>query len=101
MNAAVVQDRASVPALKDGKLFRDRAYVDGAWVEADSKGRFDVDNPGDGSIIGSVPDMGAAEARRAILAAQAALPVMSGPAMRRAAARERSDGLPKIGLAGT
>ena len=32
---AVVKDRPAVPNLKDPKLFRDRAYVDGAWVEAD------------------------------------------------------------------
>src|SRR4051812_9035742 len=74
MNAAVVQDRTAVPALKDAKLFRDRAYIDGSWVEADSRKRFDVDNPGDGSIVGSVPDMGSAEAKRAIAAAEAALP---------------------------
>src|SRR5687767_11128812 len=58
---AVVKDRSAVPALKDSKLFRDQAYLDGAWVEADSKKRFDVDNPGTGAIVGSVPDMGTAE----------------------------------------
>ena len=76
--AAVVQDRSVFSALKDSKLFRDRAYVDGAWVEADSKKRFDVDNPADGSIIGSVPDMSTAETRRAIAAAEAALPAWRG-----------------------
>ena len=82
---AVVKDRNAVVSLKDAKLFRDRAYVDGAWVDADSGGRFDVDNPGDGSIIGSVPDMGGAEAKRAIAAANAAL-----PAWRALPAKERS-----------
>jgi len=57
---AIAQDRATLPALKDPKLFRDRAYVDGAWVEADNRKRFEVDNPADGSLLGSVPDMGAA-----------------------------------------
>jgi len=71
---AVVKDRAAIPALKDSQLFRDRAYVNGAWVEADSKKRFDVDNPAEGTVLGSVPDMGAAETRRAIEAANAALP---------------------------
>ena len=71
---AVAQDRASPIALKDAALLRDRCFVDGAWLEADSRNRIDVDNPADGSLVGSVPNMGAAEARRAIEAANAALP---------------------------
>src|SRR5438445_7117726 len=85
MNAAVVKDRSALPPLKDTKLFRDRAYVDGAWVEADSRKRIDVDNPADGAIIGSIPEMGAAETKRAIAAAEAAL-----PAWRTLAAKERA-----------
>ena len=83
--SAVVKDRIAIPALKDPKLFRDRAYVNGEWVEADSKARFEVDNPADGSILGSVPDMRTAETRRAIDAANAAL-----PAWRALTAKERS-----------
>jgi len=82
---AIVKDRSAALSLKDPKLFRDRAYVDGAWVEAESRKRFDVDNPADGSILGSVPDMGAAETKRAIDAANAAL-----PAWRALPAKERS-----------
>jgi len=85
MNAAVVKERTAIPSLKDPSLFRDRAYVNGAWVEADGKGRIDVDNPADGMVIGSVPKMGAAETRRAIEAAEAAL-----PAWRALAAKERA-----------
>ena len=69
MNAAVVQERTAVPNLKDPKLFRDKAYIDGAWAEADSRARFSVDNPADGTIVGHVPNMGAAETKRAIAAA--------------------------------
>jgi succinate-semialdehyde dehydrogenase/glutarate-semialdehyde dehydrogenase len=82
---AVVDRKPSPPALKDPSLFRDRCYVDGAWVEADSGRRFDVDNPADGSVVGSVPDMEAAETRRAIEAAARAL-----PAWRALPAKERS-----------
>ncbi len=71
--SAVIKDRAAIPALKDPQLFRDRAYVDGAWTEADGRSRFDVDNPADGSKLGTVPNMGGAETRRAIEAAGAAL----------------------------
>jgi succinate-semialdehyde dehydrogenase/glutarate-semialdehyde dehydrogenase len=85
MNAAVVQDRAAVPNLKDPKLFRESAYIDGAWAEADSRARFEVDNPADGTVVGRVPNMGVAETKRAIAAAEAAL-----PAWRALPAKERS-----------
>jgi len=75
---AIVRDRSSAPTLKDSTLLRDSAYIDGAWAEADSRKRFDVDNPADGSRVASVPDMGAAETRRAIEAAEAALPAWRG-----------------------
>jgi len=84
MNAVAEARRAAIP-LKDPQLFRDRAYVDGQWAEADARKRFDVDNPADATVIGSVPDMGAAETRRAIEAANAAL-----PAWRALPAKERS-----------
>ncbi|QDF97303.1 succinate-semialdehyde dehydrogenase (NADP(+)) [Azoarcus sp. DD4] len=60
--------------LKDRALLRESAYIDGAWVGADDGARFDVTNPADGSRIASVPSLGAAETRRAIAAANAALP---------------------------
>jgi len=58
--------------LKDTALLRQQAYIDGAWCDADSGARFAVTNPADGSVIAHVPDMGAAETRRAIEAANAA-----------------------------
>lgn len=63
-----------VSRLKDPSLFRQQAYVDGAWVDADSGGTVDVDDPATGRKIGTVPDMGAAETRRAIEAANRAWP---------------------------
>jgi succinate-semialdehyde dehydrogenase / glutarate-semialdehyde dehydrogenase len=53
---------------------RDRAFVNGAWVEAKDGRRFEVTDPSNGRIIVSVPRMGAAETREAIAAAEAALP---------------------------
>jgi succinate-semialdehyde dehydrogenase/glutarate-semialdehyde dehydrogenase len=85
MNAAVVQSRTSVPALKDPTILRDKCLVDGQWIEADSRARINVDNPADGALIATVPDCGAAETRRAIAAAGAAL-----PAWRALIAKERS-----------
>jgi succinate-semialdehyde dehydrogenase/glutarate-semialdehyde dehydrogenase len=59
-------------------LLRRRAYVDGRWVEADSGETFPVLNPATGGVVAEVPRMGAAETRRAIEAAEAALPAWRG-----------------------
>ena len=60
--------------LKDSSLLRTQAYIDGAWIDADDRRSFEVRNPADASSIASVPDLGATETRRAIAAAEAALP---------------------------
>ena len=71
--------------LKDAQLFRQQAYVDGAWADADSGQTLKVNNPATGEILGSVPKMGKAETRRAIEAADRAL-----PAWRALTAKERA-----------
>ncbi|MDM8350551.1 NADP-dependent succinate-semialdehyde dehydrogenase [Pseudomonas sp. sp1636] len=63
--------------LKNAHLFRQQAYIDGAWLDADSGQTIAVNNPASGEIIGSVPKMGRAETRRAIEAAERALPAWS------------------------
>ncbi|MCL4701242.1 MAG: NAD-dependent succinate-semialdehyde dehydrogenase [Burkholderiaceae bacterium] len=60
--------------LKDMRLVARRGFIDGKWVDADAGGRFAVTNPASGETIAEVADMGAAETRRAIEAAQRALP---------------------------
>ncbi|HEX6842205.1 MAG TPA: aldehyde dehydrogenase family protein, partial [Stellaceae bacterium] len=60
--------------LKDSKLFRQQCYVDGKWVDADNRESIPVNNPADNAILGTVPKMGADETRRAIEAAERALP---------------------------
>ena len=60
--------------LKDPTLFRQANYLNGKWVQADSGQSIAVKNPAIGETIGSVPNMGAAETRRAIEAANAAYP---------------------------
>ena len=74
--------------LKDSSLFRQQAYIDGAWLDADGGQTIKVDNPASGEILGTVPKMGAAETRRAIEAAERAL-----PAWRDLTAKERSQTL--------
>ena len=46
--------------LKDGALFRQQAFVDGAWTGADDGATIDVTNPATGQVLGSVPKMGSA-----------------------------------------
>ena len=60
--------------LKDPALLRQQSYIDGKWVDADGRATLDVLNPATREKIGTVPKMGAAETRRAIEAASAALP---------------------------
>ncbi|WP_264177197.1 NADP-dependent succinate-semialdehyde dehydrogenase [Falsiroseomonas ponticola] len=63
---------ASLP-LKDPDLFRQANLIGGQWVQADSGKTIAVRNPATGEVVGQVPAMGAAETRRAIDAAAAAL----------------------------
>ena len=58
--------------LNDAKLFRQQGFIAGQWVGADDGSTLPVTNPADGFTLGSVPNMGAAETRRAIEAANAA-----------------------------
>jgi len=60
--------------LKDAGLLRTQAYVAGEWSGAQNGATRDVLNPASGEKLGTVPNMGAAETRRAIEAAAAALP---------------------------
>lgn len=61
-------------SLRDCSLFREKAYVDGAWVGAASGATFEVTDPATGEHLGSCADMGRAETDAAIAAAAAALP---------------------------
>ena len=58
--------------LKDPSLVKPLAYIDGAWQKADSGRTFAVTNPATGEHLADVPDLGVAETRRAIEAANAA-----------------------------
>jgi succinate-semialdehyde dehydrogenase/glutarate-semialdehyde dehydrogenase len=55
-------------------FLKQQCYIDGAWCDADSGATLDVTDPGSGEKLGTVPKMGTDETRRAIAAAEAALP---------------------------
>ncbi len=71
--------------LQDETLFRQHCYIDGEWVDAISRATIRVTNPANGETLGTVPKMGAEETRRAIEAADRAL-----PAWRAKTAKERA-----------
>ena len=71
--------------LKNRDLLRSRCLIGGEWVDADSAATVVVVNPSTGKPVGTVPNMGADEARRAIkFAEQAGLVWRSKTAKERA-----------------
>jgi succinate-semialdehyde dehydrogenase/glutarate-semialdehyde dehydrogenase len=56
--------------LKDKSLLKDKCYIDGKWVGGAAS--IDVTNPVDERVVGSVPKLGTAETRAAIVAAEKA-----------------------------
>src|SRR3954467_14128994 len=82
MNAPAQASLAAL-SLKDPKLFREQCYIGGEWVGgADT---IPVRNPATQEVLGTVPRLGAEEARRAIDAAERAW-----PAWRAKTGKERS-----------
>ena len=77
--------------LKDPTLFRQQAYVAGAWIDADDGKTVAVTNPATGEQLGTVPMCGTAETVRAIAAADVAQ-----RAWRDVPAKERSAILRKL-----
>ena len=61
-------------SLNDPDLLRQQAYIGGRWCDADNGKSFPVTDPATGELLAQVPDMQAAETRRAIEAAKAAWP---------------------------
>ena len=84
-------DATRQPSLADPALWREQALVAGHWRDADAGGRCEVRNPATGALLGTVPDMGALETRRAVAAAHAALPAWS-----RTTARQRAQVLRRM-----
>ena len=72
--------------LTDPKLLRQQCYIGGAWADADDGSVIEVTDPATGESLASVPKMGAAETRRAIAAANQALPEWRGKTAKERAA---------------
>lgn len=85
LGTPALQQKENVMQLNDASLFRQQAYVDGIWIDADNGATLAVDNPANGETLGTVPGLGRTETQRAIVAAQRAL-----PGWRALTAKERS-----------
>ncbi|XP_025157045.1 uncharacterized protein LOC105186718 isoform X2 [Harpegnathos saltator] len=71
-------------------LLKNNAYINGNWVDANSKQTFPICNPADNSVIAYVPDMNIVDTQLAIDAAAKAFESFS-----KTTAKERSDLLRK------
>ncbi|MFI9923295.1 NAD-dependent succinate-semialdehyde dehydrogenase [Acinetobacter baumannii] len=60
-------------SLQSTELFQQQAYINGQWLAAQSNATVPVSNSATGEEIGTIPNMGAAEATQAIEAAYTAL----------------------------
>lgn len=56
------------------QLFKQQAFINGEWINADNNSTFSVTNPANGEVIANVSDLGEAETYRAIHHAEQALP---------------------------
>lgn len=74
--------------IKDMKLFKQQAYINGIWVNSANQQSYKIHNPATHELLGAVPLMGAADTQHAINAAEAAL-----PAWRSLTAKERANRL--------
>lgn len=58
--------------LQNSDLLKAQGYIDGQWTNSDKS--FEVTNPADGSVVAQVADLGVGDTKKAIKAAEEALP---------------------------
>jgi len=71
-------EKASLSPLSDPRLFREFAYVGGAWTAGSASRAIDVSDPADGVRVGCVPALTGADAQAAVEAAQQAFRPWAG-----------------------
>jgi succinate-semialdehyde dehydrogenase/glutarate-semialdehyde dehydrogenase len=64
--------------LKDPSLFKEEAFINGKWVKSNSGKTFPINNPATDEIIAQVTNLDAADAEKAIAAANEAFPKWKG-----------------------
>jgi len=75
MSELFAVERARLGLVRED-LLRRHAFIDGIWTVGEAE--LTVHNPATGRPLGSVPNLGAAQAERAVAAAHAALPAWRG-----------------------
>ena len=73
MQSTSWQELARLPMIdrvKDRTLVRDKAFINGEFVDGPASGSFDVIDPGNGAFLGSVPDMSEEATLLAVAAAK-------------------------------
>lgn len=58
--------------IKNPNLFRQQCFINGKWIDANNQKTISVDNPFDGTFLGTVPECGTNETKQAIEAANQA-----------------------------
>jgi NAD-dependent aldehyde dehydrogenases len=53
-------------------LWKDKAYVNGSWTDAESGSFFQVTNPANGKVLGKLPDMNDKDTEKALKVASEA-----------------------------
>jgi len=79
----------NIMQLNDPDLLRHQAYIDGQWCDASNGDVSEIFNPANGESLGTVPNIGGAQTRQAIEAAQAAQPAWRALTAKERAARLR------------
>ena len=64
--------------LKDPSLFKEESFINGKWVKSGSGATFPINNPANNDIIAQVANLDAADAEKAIAAANVAFPKWKG-----------------------
>jgi aspartate-semialdehyde dehydrogenase len=72
MPSLAILQKTDLSALDDARLFREFAYVDGAWTAGSSGESLDVTDPSDATRVGTVPALTAGDTDLAIAAAHRA-----------------------------
>lgn len=70
--ASYFRDYASSNSAVLKNLFQQKAFINGAWVNAKSGKTFDVTDPATGEVIGTCPEMGVDDTQEAVESAKVA-----------------------------
>ncbi|CAE6429627.1 unnamed protein product [Rhizoctonia solani] len=89
--ARMASSSTNFSAVKDQSLLKYQAFIAGQWVDAKDGGKIKVTNPATGEVLGTVPELGVEETKKAIQVADEAFKSWS-----KTTAKERHDILKKM-----